>query len=69
MRPEDKRRQRELKRTVKKDGNRRRRRAFKRKLEADPEEAPFAVFDFGRESSASMNGGDRDRTRARDEEE
>ncbi len=69
MNPDEKRRQRELKRSVKKDGNRQRRRALKRQLADDPEEAPFARFEFGRASSAAMNGRDRDRTRARDEEE
>ena len=69
MRNDEKRRQRELKRAVKREGNRRRRRSFKRQLDLNPEEAPFAEFDFGRSSSASMNGQGHDRKRAREEEE
>jgi hypothetical protein len=66
---QDKRRYRKLKRDVKQAGNRARRRHLKRELTANPEEAAHSDFDFGRKSSASLNGNDRDATRRRDEEE
>ena len=67
----DKRRYRQLKRDVKRAGNRARRRHLKRELTESPEEAAHSDFDFGRKSSASLNGNDRDATRRRprDEEE
>jgi hypothetical protein len=65
----DKRRYRQLKRDIKKAGNRARRRHLKRELTDNPEEEAQADFDFGRKSSASLNGNDRDATRRRDEEE
>ncbi len=69
---QDKRHYRQLKRDVKKAGNRKRRQALKRDLVENPEEAPHTEFDFGRASSASLNGLDNDATRrpkGRDEEE
>ena len=60
---QDKRRQRELKREIKQAGNRRRRRALSRDLQLNPEEAAHAEFDYGRDSSEPLNGGDRDTTR------
>jgi hypothetical protein len=66
---DDKRRQRELKRSIKKAGNRKRRQHLKRNLQEDPEEAADADFDFGRDSSAGLNGLDRDATRRTPEEE
>ena len=60
---QDKRRQRELKRDVKQAGNRKRRRSLAHDLQADPEGASHAKFDYGRRSSAPLNGGDRDATR------
>ena len=68
---QDKRRYRQLKRDVKRAGNRARRRHLKRELADNPEEAADTDFDFGRKSSASLNGNDRDATRRRprDEEE
>ena len=66
---QDKRRYRQLKRNVKKAGNRARRRHLKRELTDSPEGAANTDFDFGRKSSASLNGYDRDATRRRDEEE
>jgi hypothetical protein len=66
---DDKRRQRELKRSIKKAGNRKRRRHLKRTLQDDPEGAAHAEFDFGRDSSAGLNGLDSDSTRRRNEEE
>jgi hypothetical protein len=62
---DDKRRHRELKREIKKAGNRKRRQHLKRALNADPEEAARTEFDFGRDSSATLNGNDRDATRKR----
>lgn len=56
---------RQQKREVKRAGSKRRRRAFKRGLVEDPDEAPFAAPDFGRLSSAPLNGIDRDATRRR----
>ncbi|HZY85715.1 MAG TPA: hypothetical protein VFE78_12850 [Gemmataceae bacterium] len=66
---QDKRRYRKLKRDVKQAGNRARRRHLKRELTDNPAEAAHSDFDFGRKSSASLNGNDRDATRRRDEEE
>ena len=60
---QDKRRYRKLKRDVKRAGNKRRRQHLKRDLVDNPEEAPFTEFDFGRTSSETMNGMDRDATR------
>jgi hypothetical protein len=66
---QEKRRHRELKREVKKAGNRKRRQHLKRALRDDPEEAAHTAFEFGRDSSESLNGNDRDATRRRDDEE
>ena len=63
---QDKRRHRQLKRDVKKAGNRKRRRQLQRELTDNPEEAAHSDFDFGRDSSAGLNGIDRDVTRRRD---
>jgi hypothetical protein len=60
---QDKRRLRKLKRDIKRAGNKRRRQHLKRELAANPEEAPFAAFDFGRDSSAGLNALDHDATR------
>jgi hypothetical protein len=60
---------RELKRDVKKAGNRKQRRHFDRELARDPANAHEAEFDYGRDSSASMNGNDRDATRRSSERE
>jgi hypothetical protein len=62
---QDKRHYRQLKRDVKKAGNRKRRQALKRDLERNPEEAAHTEFDFGRASSADLNGNDHDATRRR----
>jgi len=61
----DKRQLRQLKRDLKRTGNKRRRRHLKRDLTDNPEEAPFTEFDFGRNSSAGLNGLDQDATRKR----
>jgi hypothetical protein len=62
---EEQRQQRQLKRAVKRAGNKRRRQQLQRELNANPEEAAFSQFDFGRDSSAPLNGMDQDSTRRR----
>jgi hypothetical protein len=66
---QDKRRYRELKREIKRAGNRKRRQHLKRELAENPEEAANTEFDFGRASSAGFNGYDRDATRRRNQDE
>jgi hypothetical protein len=67
---DDKRRHRQMKRDIKKAGNRARRQQLKRQLDDNPEEAHLAEPSFGRNSSESLNGIDRDAKRhPRDEEE
>jgi len=66
---QDKRRYRKLKRDVKRAGNKSRRQYLKRNLATDPDGAPYADFDFGRDSSAGMNGMDQDSTRRDREKE
>jgi len=63
MNHDDKRRLRQLKRNIKKAGNKRRRQHFKRALTDHPEDAHLDEADFGRHSSASFNGMDQDATR------
>jgi hypothetical protein len=60
---QDKRRLRKLKRDIKRAGNKRRRQHLKRDLTDNPEEAPYAEFEFGRDSSAGLNAMDQDATR------
>jgi hypothetical protein len=57
---------RQLKRDIKREGSQRRRREWKRDLRENPEEAPYSGEDFGRYSSAELNGIDRDQTRHRE---
>lgn len=64
---DDKRLQRELKRQIKRAGNKRRRRALKEDLVRNPEEAAFSEETFGRHSSESLNGADTDTTRRRED--
>jgi hypothetical protein len=64
---QDKRQFRKLKRDVKRAGNKRRRQYLKRDLAENPEEAPHSEFDFGRNTSATLNGLDNDATRKRPE--
>ncbi len=64
---QDKRKYRKLKRDLKRAGNKRRRQHFKRDLTEHPDEAPFSEFEFGRDSSAGLNGLDHDATRRRSE--
>lgn len=69
MKPhDDKRELRQLKRTIKRAGNKRRRQALKKDLERNPEEAAHSEHDFGRLSSETLNGLDHDTTRRQDEE-
>jgi hypothetical protein len=66
---DDKRLYRKLKRDVKRAGNKRRRQHLKRDLRDNPAEAANSEFDYGKSSSAAMNGNDRDATRKRRDEE
>jgi hypothetical protein len=65
----DKRKLRELKRTIKKRGNKTRRAQLKRDLVENPEEAAHSEEDFGRFSSANYNGLDADATRRKTDTE
>ncbi|MBI3409460.1 MAG: hypothetical protein HY040_14050 [Planctomycetes bacterium] len=56
---DDKRKLRELKRAVKRGGNKHRRNALKRQLRDSPEEAHRAEADFGRNVSKDLNAIDR----------
>jgi hypothetical protein len=70
MADQDKRRYRENKRSLKREGNRDRRRFFKRQLELDPNGAtPEDEYSFGRNSSATMNGWFKDTKRRSDEDD
>ncbi len=60
---------RELKRAIKRAGNRKRRQTLKRDLRDNPEDAAHTEFEFGRDSSTGLNGIDHDATRRHDEEE
>ena len=66
MEPE-KRRLRQMKRAIKKAGQKSRRQSLKRDLAKDPEEAAHSEESFGRNSSAGLNGLDNDATRRRDD--
>ncbi|OWK36621.1 hypothetical protein FRUB_09184 [Fimbriiglobus ruber] len=59
---------RELKRVVKKLGNKHRRRQLKHDLADNPEEAAYAEEDLGRFRSDGYNGLDRDATRKKKDE-
>jgi len=59
----EKRQLRKLKRDIKRAGNKRRRQHLKRDLTENPEEAPYSEFDFGSNTSATLNGMDQDTTR------
>jgi hypothetical protein len=54
----DKKKLRELKRVVKKTGNRHRRRHLQRELDANPEQAHEAEYEFKQDSSTVYNGCD-----------
>jgi hypothetical protein len=60
---QDKRRYRQLKRDIKRAGKRKMRRHLQRELIDHPEDAADTTFDYGRNSTASLNGNDRDATR------
>jgi hypothetical protein len=60
---DDKRRHRQMKRDIKKAGNRARRQQLKRQLDDNPEEAHLAEPSIGRNSSEPLNGIDRDAKR------
>ena len=64
----DKRQLRELKRAVKKRGNKHRRHQLKRDLVENPEEAANSEEQLGRHSSAGYNGIDQDSTRKKEED-
>jgi hypothetical protein len=61
----DKRQLRKLKRDVKRAGSKRRRQYLKRELHQNPDEAPHSEYDFGRNTSQTLNGLDQDATRTR----
>ncbi|QEL14906.1 hypothetical protein [Limnoglobus roseus] len=63
----DKRKMREMKRAVKKRGNKHRRHALKRQLAENPDEAAAVEETFGRHSSVNFNGLDQDGTRRKEE--
>lgn len=63
---DEKRKLRELKRAIKKRGNRHRRRQLRRDLDENPDEAAFSEERLGRFRSHELNGLDRDATRRRD---
>lgn len=63
----DKRRMRDLKRALKKRGNKHRRQQLKRDLNENPEEAAHSEEKLGRWSSQGFNGLDQDSTRRKDE--
>lgn len=67
MKDDKKRELRQLKRVVKKAGSKHRRRDLKRQLAENPEEAAFAEENFGRNSSETLNGLDKDATRRKSE--
>jgi hypothetical protein len=63
---QEKRRHRQLKRSVKRAGKKKVRQQLKRDLADNPENAAHAEIDYGRDSSADLNGNDRDATRQRE---
>jgi hypothetical protein len=65
----EKRRMRELKRSIKRAGNKHRRQQLKRDLAENPDEAHQSEADVGRDRSADFNGLDRDATRRRPAED
>ena len=66
----DKKFYRELKRSIKKEGGKRRRAYYKQNLLDNPEEAHWCEeFDFGSLSSEKFNGMDDDATRRRDDQD
>jgi hypothetical protein len=66
---QEKRRHRQLKRSLKRAGNKSRRQHLKRQLADQPDEAAHPGYDFGGHSSAGLNGNDHDATRRRHQEQ
>jgi hypothetical protein len=66
MKDDKKRELRKLKRVVKKAGSKHRRRDLKRQLAENPADAAFAEENFGRNSSETLNGLDKDATRRKE---
>ena len=64
----DKRRLRELKRAIKKRGNKHRRQQLKRDLAENPDEAAESEEDLGKHRSDTLNRLDNDSTRRKPEE-
>jgi hypothetical protein len=64
----DKRRMRQLKKAIKRAGNKSRRQSLKRDLVEKPDEAHRSEYDFGPGSSTGLNALDRDATRRRRDE-
>lgn len=62
----DKKKLREVKRAVKKRGNKHRRQELKKSLAENPEEAAHAEENLGRFRSDALNGMDQDATRRRE---
>jgi hypothetical protein len=56
---------RRLTKEIKRAGSQRRRRKWKRDLRENPEEAAYSEENFGRYSTAELNGIDHDNTRRR----
>jgi len=65
----DKRRMREIKRALKKRGNKHRRQQLKKNLTDNPEDAAHVEEDLGRHRSDSLNKLDNDSTRRKKDEE
>jgi hypothetical protein len=66
---QEKRRQRQLKRSLKRAGNKSRRQHLKRQLAEQPDEAAHDEHDYGRHSTAGLNGLDQDATRRRNQDQ
>ncbi len=67
---QEKRKYRQRKRDLKRAGSKHRRRDFKQQIRENPTEAHWGEENFGRYSTADLNGNDQDATRRpRDEEE
>jgi hypothetical protein len=53
---QEKRFYRQLKKVLKRDGTKRRRKALKQQLAENPDEAPYVEYDFGRDGTTHLNG-------------
>jgi hypothetical protein len=60
---------RKLKRDIKRAGSKRRRQYLKRDMQQNPEDAPHSEYEFGRNTSETLNGLDRDAMRRRKSED